>query len=218
MTNRELAEEFEAKGFIDIDRYHDEFAIIIAALRGNEQGGWKSAAQVLGEHLAPNGPDNYYEMTCGQWLIWARPIADRLNAAHPNAAGQVPNQAISKPYPRRGEVAPATHTLAELDKVAHESFAAGDAFRAALVNAYRAGRLREVPPVDAEIRRMTYAERNPLGGPATRFEAVASRLRAGDDYAETLKDFWLADVPEGEYICTCGIRVIPHRCPTGSDF
>lgn len=168
MTNRELAEEFEAKGFIDIDRYHDEFAIIIAALRGNEQGGWKSAAQVLGEHLAPNGPDNYYEMTCGQWLIWARPIADRLNAAHPNAAGQ--------------------------------------------------GRLREAPPMDAEIRRMTYAERNPLGGPATRFEAVASRLRAGDDYAETLKDFWLADVPEGEYICTCGIRVIPHRCPTGSDF
>lgn len=28
----------------------------------------------------------------------------------------------------------------------------------------------------------------------------------------------LREVPEGEYICTCGIRVSPHRCPTGSDF
>jgi hypothetical protein len=43
---------------------------------------------------------------------------------------------------------------------------------------------------------LAYAERNPLGGPATRFEAVASRLRAGDDYAETLMDFGLADIDD----------------------
>ena len=66
---------------------------------------WQKAAQIAGEHFAPNGPDGYYDMTAQQWLEWA------------------------------------------ID---------------------RAGRLREVP--------------------------------------------------EGEYICTCGIRVSPHRCPTGSDF
>jgi hypothetical protein len=28
----------------------------------------------------------------------------------------------------------------------------------------------------------------------------------------------LREVTEGEYICTCGIRVSPHRCSAGSDF
>ena len=129
----------------------------------------------------------------------------------------------------------AAPTLAELSAKAGDSLMANARFMDELLNAYRAGRLREVPPMDAEMRRMTYAERNPFGGPATRFEAVASRanrdpdtleylwrwlgyLRAGDDYTETLRDFGLADLPGDEYICKCGIRVIPHRCPTGSDF
>jgi hypothetical protein len=51
MTNRELADEYEAKGFIDIDRYHDEFAIIIAALRQSEG----NAAGDIGVTVLPDG-------------------------------------------------------------------------------------------------------------------------------------------------------------------
>lgn len=34
-----------------------------------------------------------------------------------------------------------------------------------------------------------YAKRNPLGGPAKMFDAIASRIRAGEDYHEVLRDY-----------------------------
>ena len=37
-----------------------------------------------------------------------------------------------------------------------------------------------------------YAERNPLGGPATVFDAIAERLRAGEEYHAVLADYGLA--------------------------
>ena len=38
-------------------------------------------------------------------------------------------------------------------------------------------------------RAETYAAANPLGGPATMFEAIARRLRAGEDYQAVLDDY-----------------------------
>lgn len=36
-----------------------------------------------------------------------------------------------------------------------------------------------------------YARRNPLGGPAKVFEAMAARIRAGEDYYAVLEDYGL---------------------------
>ncbi len=41
-----------------------------------------------------------------------------------------------------------------------------------------------------------YAKANPLGGPATMFEAIARRLRAGENYDEVLADYGLARAAE----------------------
>lgn len=32
---------------------------------------WRTAALILGEHLAANGTDGYYAMDASQWLQWA---------------------------------------------------------------------------------------------------------------------------------------------------
>lgn len=41
----------------------------------------------------------------------------------------------------------------------------------------------------AFARHETYAAANPLGGPATMFEAIARRLRAGEDYQAVMDDY-----------------------------
>jgi hypothetical protein len=38
-------------------------------------------------------------------------------------------------------------------------------------------------------RAARYRKANPFGGPAKVFDAMASRIRAGDDYHEVLKDY-----------------------------
>jgi hypothetical protein len=40
-------------------------------------------------------------------------------------------------------------------------------------------------------KRAAYAEANPLGGPARMFEAIAERIRAGEDYYAVLDDYGL---------------------------
>jgi hypothetical protein len=44
-----------------------------------------------------------------------------------------------------------------------------------------------------EALREHYAKVNPLGGPATMFETIASRLRAGEEYHEVLHDYGIVD-------------------------
>jgi hypothetical protein len=55
---------------------------------------------------------------------------------------------------------------------------------AAEVNRILAERKTPQPEAAAE-----YAKRNPLGGPAVVFEAMASRIRAGEDYYDVLDDY-----------------------------
>lgn len=43
--------------------------------------GWKEAALRVGEELAPNGPEGYYEMTPEEWLSWALSMINPLAAA-----------------------------------------------------------------------------------------------------------------------------------------
>jgi hypothetical protein len=50
--------------------------------------------------------------------------------------------------------------------------------------AFEAGQRSSQPEAAAE-----YAKRNPLGGPAVVFEAMASRIRAGEDYYDVLDDY-----------------------------
>jgi hypothetical protein len=51
-------------------------------------------------------------------------------------------------------------------------------------------------------KRAAYAEANPLGGPARMFEAIAERIRAGEDYYAVLDDYGLqhkgADAKDAE--------------------
>jgi len=47
---------------------------------------------------------------------------------------------------------------------------------------------------DADERRKAYEAANPLGGPARMFEAIASRIRAGEDYHEVLRDYDLQHI------------------------
>lgn len=44
----------------------------------------------------------------------------------------------------------------------------------------------------ADRAKRAYAEINPLGGPAKVFEAVASRIRAGENLADVMDDYGLA--------------------------
>jgi hypothetical protein len=51
--------------------------------------------------------------------------------------------------------------------------------------------LREHEAVKA--RAEEYAKHNPLGGPATMFETIARRLRAGEEYHEVMHDYGIVD-------------------------
>ncbi len=54
-----------------------------------------------------------------------------------------------------------------------------------------------------ELRRgAEYRKANPLGGPGKVFDAMADRIRAGDDYYEVLADY--------------GFQVIPPHVTTGT--
>ena len=44
-------------------------------------------------------------------------------------------------------------------------------------------------PESAAGKRAAYKKANPLGGPAKVFDAMASRIRAGEDYYEVLRDY-----------------------------
>lgn len=60
-----------------------------------------------------------------------------------------------------------------------------------------------------------YATTNPLGGPATMFEVIASRLRAGEDYQAVMDDYGIrleaGELPERRMVVcpNCGNK----RCP-----
>lgn len=72
------------------------------------------------------------------------------------------------------------------------------------LTAEREGRMlaeRIVDEVRARNRELTgaareYLKKNPLGGPAKVFEMMASRIRAGEDYHDVLKDYGLQHIPE----------------------
>ena len=139
MTDAKLAEELEEHRAIYGD--NEPFTLpfksweqIIAALRGKGQ---RVAAEPEVTEPA-NTEESVRSPSVGG-------VSLSSAATHQqNAAGQVGlnqgdgNKAVASPDP-------AAPTLAELDKRSHKSIEAGSQFRSELVNAYRAGRLREVP-------------------------------------------------------------------------
>lgn len=55
------------------------------------------------------------------------------------------------------------------------------------------------PPITERINaRQAYAKANPLGGPARVFEAMAARIRAGEDYYAVLDDYGFMVKPDHE--------------------
>jgi len=56
-----------------------------------------------------------------------------------------------------------------------------------------------------------YAAKNPLGGPARMFEAIASRIRAGEDYYEVLRDYDLQHISRAT---ASNERAVALKCAT----
>lgn len=56
-----------------------ESAPYAAELR-NDRDDWRSVALQLGELLTPNGPDQYYNMTPGRWISWAKSVVSESAA------------------------------------------------------------------------------------------------------------------------------------------
>ena len=49
---------------------------------------------------------------------------------------------------------------------------------------------------EARKKMLRYREKNPLGGPAKVFEAMAGRIRAGEDYYDVLDDYGFMVKPD----------------------
>jgi len=64
---------------------------------------------------------------------------------------------------------------------------------------------------DADERRKAYEAANPLGGPARMFEAIASRIRAGEDYHEVLRDYDLQHISRAT---ASNERAVALKCAT----
>jgi hypothetical protein len=61
-------------------------------------------------------------------------------------------------------------------------------------------------PQGSDEKRAAYAKANPLGGPARMFDAIAERIRAGEDYYEVLADYDLQAKPADD-----GSAIVPRE-------
>ena len=75
------------------------------------------------------------------------------------------------------------------DDISDAMFESIRALRAALAQ-------EKAEPVQKPADPTEYDRRNPLGGPAARFEGIAVRLRAGEPYDEVLRDFGIKHIEE----------------------
>lgn len=55
----------------------ERFVSIVASV---ERDAWRNVAIRIGENLATNGPDNYYDFTSDQWLDWALKATEKMQA------------------------------------------------------------------------------------------------------------------------------------------
>ena len=65
---------------LDVEINIKELERFVSLVASVERDAWRNVAIRIGENLATNGPDNYYDFTSEQWLDWALKVTEKMQA------------------------------------------------------------------------------------------------------------------------------------------